>query len=38
MEKQMHAFITELNTTYDANLFDNQSESLQQKSMNLKKF
>jgi len=31
MEKQMHEFITELNTTYDANLFDNQSESLQQK-------
>lgn len=33
MEKQMRAFITELNTTYDANLFDNQSESLQQKCL-----
>jgi len=33
MEKQMHEFITELNTTYDANLFDNQSESLQQKCL-----
>jgi hypothetical protein len=33
MEAQIHQFIRELNTTYDSNLFDNQSESLQQKCL-----